>query len=169
MPDSRRRKSGSRPSSSAAADVPQPAGASRAKAAMVWDDVLAPPLDTAVSELVVEDVRFDLRESFQFIGLTFGPDDHAVTMGFAARRNDIQIERGGRIVTLGGLALSFNGVTRFETSFPEGRSGDLDYIERRHDPEDTLVFFFEHGTIRVSGSTCRGEILIEDSSSSSIQ
>lgn len=137
---------------------------------MQFDRIAPPAPDTPLTELQVEGATLDLHQLLQFIGLTYGAEEATVTMGWAATR-EVPVRREGKPAVLSGLALTLSDVSRFEVSFqpaPESApdaalmAGSLDYFEFRHDPEPTLVFFFESGTIRLSGGVLRGEVLVEE-------
>ncbi len=130
------------------------------------------PLNTPVTTLQIEGGAFDLRQLTQFVGLSYGPgqDDelggsHAITLGWAAT-SEVQVQHGGRRALLSGITLTLHNVSRFEISLPRGEAGPLEYIELRHDPEPTLLFFFERGSLRLSGEQLQGEVLLEDNTPS---
>lgn len=130
--------------------------------------VTAPASNAPSVELEVEGARFDLRESLQFVGLTYGPEEGMATMGWSAAA-EMQVRRGSERGALIGIELSWRRVSRFEVSFQPAptaedeavRAGALEYFEFRHDPEATFVFFFENGTVRVSGGEMQGTVLLE--------
>jgi hypothetical protein len=113
-----------------------------------------------LAELEVEGVRLDLHQKLRLVGLTFGIEPTSATLGWAVL-GEIHVIRGGQALPICGLALHFSSLTRFEVSFQQKAPGQLDYFEFRHDPEPTLVFFFEGGTVRISGSDCRAELVTD--------
>lgn len=135
---------------------------------MRFDRIVPPAADTPLAELEVEGAKLDLHGFLQFIGLTYGPDDGSVTMGWTATR-EVTLRHDGNSGTLAGLALTWTEVSRFEASFQAAagaalRPGAMDYFEFRNDPEATMVFFFELGTLRISGGALHGEVLFEEPS-----
>ncbi|MGH9483182.1 MAG: hypothetical protein ACRD1L_13935, partial [Terriglobales bacterium] len=119
-----------------------------------------PALNQALAEIEVEGVRLDLHRKLRLVGLTFGIEPTTATLGWAAVE-ELVVIRHGQAVPINGLALHFTALTRFEASFHEDPPGQLEYFELRHDPEMTLLFFFEGGTLRLSSEECRAELVIE--------
>lgn len=156
------------------------ASSRRPRPGLRFDRVAPLPLNTPVTELQVEGAKLDLRQLVQLVGVSFGADDGTVTLGWSATQ-EVRVRREGQPAILAGLALTITGLGRFELSFsaaarraaqpPAGESaasagtaalaGALDYLEYRLDPEPTLLWFFEGGTIRLSGEVLRGEVLVE--------
>ncbi|MGH9535012.1 MAG: hypothetical protein ACRD2E_09145 [Terriglobales bacterium] len=153
-----------------------------ARPALRFDRVAPLPLNTPVTEIQVEGAALDLRQLLQFVGISFGSEESAVTLGWGVTR-EVAVRREGQPATLAGLTLTVVGLTRFEVSLTaealrkaqpetpaEGHgataalAGALDYLEYRLDPEPSLLFFFEGGTIRLSGTALRGEVLVEPQS-----
>ena len=127
---------------------------------MRFEKIKPPARSTPLTELEVEGRCLDLHRKLDFIGMTWGTDETALTLGWAAL-SEVLIVQQGQALPLGGLALSFTGLQRFEASFQQGRPGELEYFEFRQDPEPTLIFFFAAGTLRLSAEVCRGDLLIE--------
>lgn len=145
-----------------------------------FDRVAPVPLNTPVTELQVEGAKLDLRHLLQLVGISFGAEEAAVTLGWGVTQ-EVKVRREGQPARLAGLALTITGLTRFEVSMTtaalaaarpaatesstEGGAGAmvgaLDYLEYRLDPEPSLLWFFEGGTIRASGEALRGEVLVE--------
>lgn len=119
-----------------------------------------PALNLALSEIEVEGVRLDLHRKLRLVGLTFGIEPTTATLGWAAVEEMIVVRRG-QAVPINGLALHFTALTRFEVSFQQDPPGQLEYFELRNDPETTLLFFFEGGTLRLSCEECRAELVVE--------
>lgn len=105
-------------------------------------------------------MRLDLHQKLRLVGLTFGIEPTTATLGWAAVQEVLVVQRG-QALPLSGLALHFASLTRFEVSFQEEPPGQLEYFELRQDPELTLVFFFEGGTVRVSAEECRAELVTD--------
>lgn len=134
------------------------------------------PLNTPLTEIQVEGAKLDLRNLLQFVGINFGAEEAAVTLGWGVTR-EVPVRREGQPATLAGLTLTITGLTRFEVALttnaagaaPEAAAGGataalagtLEYLEYRLDPEPSLLFFFEGGTIRMCGEVLRGEVLVE--------
>lgn len=119
-----------------------------------------PPDNLALSEIEVEGVRLDLAQKLRLVGLTFGIDPTTATLGWAAIA-EVRVLRQGQSIPVNGLALHCTDLTRFEVSFQTEPPGQLEYFELRHDPEMTLLFFFEGGTVRLSCAECRAELVTE--------
>ncbi|MGH9416559.1 MAG: hypothetical protein ACRD01_08020 [Terriglobales bacterium] len=117
-------------------------------------------MKTALADVEVEGVRLDLHRKLRLVGLTYGIEPTTATLGWAAVE-DLSVIRAGQAVAVNGLALHFTGLSRFEVSLQEEPPGQLDYFELRQDPEMTLVFFFEGGTLRISADECRAELVTE--------
>ena len=125
-----------------------------------FENLKRPPLNVALSEIEVEGTRLDLHGKFRLVGMTFGIEPTTATMGWAAVEEIIAV-RQGRALPISGLALHCSSLTRFEVSFQEEPPGQLEYFELRNDPEMSLLFFFEGGTVRISCGECRAELVIE--------
>lgn len=156
------------------------ASSRRPRPGLRFERVAPLPLNTPVTELQVEGAKLDLRQLLQLVGINFGAEDRAVTLGWGAMQ-EIKVRREGQPAILAGMALTITGLQRFEVSFAAATLraaqpataatsaeagatplvGALDYLEYRLDPEPTLLWFFEGGTIRVSGDVLHGEVLIE--------
>lgn len=156
------------------------ASSRRPRPGLRFDRVAPLPLNTPATQIQVEGAKLDLRQLLQLVGISFGADDATVTLGWGATQ-EVRVRREGQPALLAGLALTITGLRRFELSFsaatrhaaqPEAGetpaaagaaalAGALDYLEYRLDPEPTLLWFFEGGTIRVSGEVLRGEVLVE--------
>jgi hypothetical protein len=119
-----------------------------------------PAPNVALSEIEVEGVRLDLHAKLRLVGLTYGIEPTTATLGWAAVSEVLRVIRG-QAVPVTGLALHCIDVSRFEVSFQTEPPGQLEYFELRHDPELTLIFFFEGGTVRLSGGTFRAELITE--------
>lgn len=119
-----------------------------------------PAANLALSEIEVEGVRLDLHHKMRLVGLTFGIEPTTATLGWAAME-EVLVVRHGQAIPISGLALHCATLTRFEVSFQQQPPGLLEYFELRHDPEMTLVFFFEGGTLRVSCEECRAELVTD--------
>jgi len=119
-----------------------------------------PALNVALEEIEVEGLGLDLHRKLRLVGLTYGIDPTSATLGWAAVAPLIAI-RGGQALPISGLALHCSGIARFEVSFQTEPPGQLEYLELRRDPEDTLVFFFEGGTVRISCERCRAELILD--------
>ena len=105
-------------------------------------------------------MRLDLHQKLRLVGLTYGIEPTTATLGWAAVQEVLLVQRG-QALPLSGLALHFAQLTRFEVSFQAEPPGQLEYFELRHDPEPTLVFFFEGGTVRISAESCRAELVTD--------
>ena len=125
-----------------------------------FENLKRPPLEVPLSELEVEGLRLDLHGKLRLVGMTYGIDPTSATMGWAAIE-EVLVVRHGRALPISGLALHFSSLTRFEISFQSEPPGQLDYFELRHDPELTLIWFFEGGTVRISCEECRAELVLE--------
>jgi hypothetical protein len=125
-----------------------------------WSNIHPPKANTALTELRIGSTQIDLNSKVQFIGLTWGADDSVVTMGWAAIA-EVLVVRGAQVLPLDGLALQFAGLSRFELAFQGSEPGALEYFELQEDPEPTLLFYFEGGTIRLTPQECRGDLLFE--------
>lgn len=119
-----------------------------------------PQANTPLAEIEVEGVRLDLHRKLRLVGLTFGIEPTTATLGWAAVE-ELLVVRHGQAIPINGMALHFSALTRFEVSFQEEPPGQLEYFELRQDPEPTLVFFFEGGTVRISCEECRAELVTE--------
>ena len=128
----------------------------------MFHDIEPPLLNTPTAELVVQGARLDLHGTVRFVGLTLGADERTATLGWAPQ-HPVSIRFEGGLEPLGGLVLTISELTRCEVSLQTGTPGALEYFELRRDPEVTLVFFFEGGTMRLSGASFAGEILLADS------
>jgi len=113
-----------------------------------------------LAEIEADGLRLDLHRKLRLVGLTFGIEPTTATLGWAAVE-EMLVVRNGQAVPLSGLALHFTTLTRFEVSFQTEPPGQLEYFELRNDPEPTLVFFFEGGTVRASASECRAELVTD--------
>ncbi len=147
-----------------------------ARSALRFERVAPLPLNTPLTEMQVEGAKLDLRNLLQFVGITFGAEEAAVTLGWGVTR-EVRVRREGQPATLAGLTLTVTGLTRFEVALaanaPGGPAataaadaapalaGALEYLEYRLDPDPALLFFFEGGTIRLCGEVLRGEVLVE--------
>ena len=146
-----------------------------ARPALRFERVAPLPLHTPLTEMQVEGAQLDLRNLLQFVGITFGAEEAAVTLGWGVSR-EVRVRREGQPATLAGLTLTVTGLTRFEVALaanaPGGPvaaaagataalAGALEYLEYRLDPDPSLLFFFEGGTIRLCGEVLRGEVLVE--------
>lgn len=127
---------------------------------MRWSNVHPPKANTPLTEMRVGTTQIDLNAKLQFIGLTWGADDSVVTMGWAAIA-EVLVVRGAQVLPLDGLALQFAGLSRLELAFQGREPGALEYFELQDDPEPTMLFFFEAGTIRLTARECRGDLLFE--------
>lgn len=107
----------------------------------------------------MEGVRLDLHAQLRLVGLTFGVEPTSATLGWAVTE-EMTVVRGGQLVPVSGLALHFVGLTRFEVAFEQDPPGQLDYYELRRDPDLTLRFFFEGGTVRLTAQECRAELVL---------
>lgn len=125
-----------------------------------WSNIHPPKANTALTEMRIGSTQIDLNTKMQFIGLTWGADDSVVTMGWAAVA-EVLVVRGAQVLPLDGLALQFAGLSRLELAFQGSEPGALEYFELQIDPEPTLLFFFEGGTIRLTPRECRGDLLFE--------
>jgi hypothetical protein len=112
-----------------------------------------------LAEVEVEGVRLDLHQQMRLVGLTYGVEPTSATLGWAVTE-EMTIVRGGQLVPVSGLALHFIGLTRFEVAFDQESPGQLDYFELRRDPDPSLRFFFEGGTIRIAAEGCRAELVL---------
>lgn len=128
---------------------------------MRWANLHPPKANTPLTEMRVGTTQIDLNAKMQFIGLTWGADDSVVTMGWAAIA-EVLVVRGAQVLPLDGLALQFASLSRLELAFQGKEPGALEYFELQADPEPTLLFFFEGGTIRVASRECRADLLFED-------
>lgn len=108
----------------------------------------------------MDGLRLDLHRKLRLVGLTFGIEPTTATLGWAAEE-EMLVEHHGQAIPLSGLALHFTTLTRFEVSFQREPPGQLEYFELRNDPEPTLLFFFEGGTVRVSAAECRAELVTD--------
>gem|GEM_PF-2428293 len=137
--------------------------------AEMFHDIEPPLLNTPTAELVVQGASLDLHDALRFVGLTLGADERTATLGWAPQR-PVSIRYDGSVEPLGGMVLTISNLTRCEVSLQSGAPGALEYFELRRDPEVTLLFFFEGGTMRLSGASYAGEILLaDDSDSGSVQ
>ncbi len=127
---------------------------------MQWSNIHPPKANNPTTEMRIGTTQIDLNTKLQFIGLTWGADDSVVTMGWAAIA-EVLVAREGQVLPLDGLALQFSGLSRLELAFQGQDTGALEYFEFQDDPEPTLLFFFEGGTIRLSARECRGDLLFE--------
>lgn len=125
-----------------------------------FDNWKRPQANLALSEIEVEGIRLDLHAKLRLVGLTFGIEPTTATLGWAAVGEVLRV-RQGRALAISGLALHCVEVRRFEVSFQSEPPGQLEYFELRHDPETTLVFFFEGGTVRISAATFRAELITD--------
>ncbi|MGH9393614.1 MAG: hypothetical protein ACRD1E_05545 [Terriglobales bacterium] len=105
-------------------------------------------------------MRLDLHQKLRLVGLTFGIEPTTATLGWAAMQ-EMLVVRNGQAIPMSGLALHFTALTRFEVSFQSDPPGQLEYFELRLDPEPTLLFFFEGGTVRASAAECRAELVTD--------
>jgi len=119
-----------------------------------------PPANTPLSEIEVEGVQLDQHRKLRLVGLTFGIEPTTATLGWAAVE-EMLVVRHGQAIPINGMALHFASLSRFEISFQQDPPGQLEYFELRHDPEPTMVFFFEGGTVRISCEECRAELVTE--------
>lgn len=127
---------------------------------MRWSNIQPPKPNTPLTEMRVGTTQIDLNTKLQFIGLTWGADDSVVTMGWAAIA-EVLVVRSAQVLPLDGLALQFAGLSRLELAFQGREPGALEYFELQDDPEPTLLFYFEGGTIRLAAHECRGDLLFE--------
>jgi hypothetical protein len=125
-----------------------------------FDNWKRPAANQALSEIEVEGVRLDLHDKLRLVGLTFGIEPTTATLGWAAAGEVLRV-RNGQAVAISGVALHCVELNRFEVSFKNESPGQLEYFELRHDPELTLIFFFEGGTVRLSGALFRAELITD--------
>ena len=125
-----------------------------------FENLKRPALNTPLSEIEVEGVRLDLHHQLRMVGLTFGLEPTAATLGWAATGR-LMVIRRGRALPISGLALHFVELSRFEVAFAAEPPGQLEYLEVRSEPDPELLFFFEAGTIRIGCAFCRAELVTD--------
>lgn len=125
-----------------------------------FDNWKRPQANQALSEIEVEGVRLDLHDKLRLVGLTYGIEPTTATLGWAAA-DEVLCVRQGRAIAISGLALHCVELSRFEVSFQNDPPGQLEYFELRHDPELTLIFFFEGGSVRLSGAVFQAELITD--------
>ena len=127
---------------------------------MQFENLKRPPAHTPASEIEVEGLRLDLHQHLRLVGLTFGLEPTAATLGWAAAAPLLVIRRG-RAIPVSGLAMHLIELSRFEVAFTGESPGQLEYFELRTGPEAELRFFFEGGTLRLAAAICRAELITE--------